>query len=158
MAAILTGDAGLPRGKSADAYLAEFHHFVDQLFQELPHDGKERLLNLLVKTVAVFSLDIELGRPTSHPFAKHGKTEGLTETSTVRNNAADMKSARTWKELLEQVQRLTKPRGMKAKLAAYLEVPQARVSEWMAGKHQPSGDMAVRLFAWVSKLQDRQSK
>lgn len=53
-------------------------------------------------------------------------------------------------QLLEQVRSLTKPKGMKAKLARDLGVPKPRVSEWLAGKYQPSGEIALRIQKWVA--------
>jgi transcriptional regulator with XRE-family HTH domain len=39
---------------------------------------------------------------------------------------------------------------MKTKLAGDLGVPQSRVSEWLSGKYEPSGESALRLFDWVN--------
>jgi transcriptional regulator with XRE-family HTH domain len=56
----------------------------------------------------------------------------------------------TLKELLDQIRGIVKPSGMKAALASYLGVPQSRVSEWLGGKHEPSGEVALKLLKWVS--------
>jgi transcriptional regulator with XRE-family HTH domain len=53
-------------------------------------------------------------------------------------------------QLLEQVRSLTKPKGMKAKLARDLGIPKPRVSEWLAGKYQPSGEAALKIQKWVA--------
>jgi transcriptional regulator with XRE-family HTH domain len=53
------------------------------------------------------------------------------------------------KKLLTDVRSLVSQKGMKAKLAAHLEVPQSRLSEWLAGKYEPSGEIALRLRNWV---------
>jgi transcriptional regulator with XRE-family HTH domain len=72
----------------------------------------------------------------------------LTESSEFRKVAGDMKL--TLKSILDDVRRLTEPAGMKAKLAVALDVPQARVSEWLSGKHEPSGEMTLRIYNWVN--------
>jgi plasmid maintenance system antidote protein VapI len=74
----------------------------------------------------------------------------LTETSENRKSEDEMKPAPTLRQLLGEVRRLTKATGMKTQLAKALGVPQARVSEWLAGKYEPSGDTALRLFNWVN--------
>jgi transcriptional regulator with XRE-family HTH domain len=53
------------------------------------------------------------------------------------------------KQLLADVRRLTKAKGAKAQLAKKLDVPQSRLSEWLAGKYEPSGEIALRLRNWV---------
>jgi len=59
--------------------------------------------------------------------------------------------------LMKRLQRLTEPSGMKGKLAKALGVPQPRVSEWLAGKYEPSGETTLRLLHWVGQ-QERQQK
>ncbi len=72
----------------------------------------------------------------------------LTYTSEFRNSN-EMKSA--LKQLLDNVRKLTEPTGMKAKLAVDLGVPQARVTEWLTGKHEPSGQTTLELLGWISE-------
>jgi transcriptional regulator with XRE-family HTH domain len=78
---------------------------------------------------------------------------GLTTASDFRKVSGDMKSA--MKALLDKVRKLSEPSGMKAKLAAGLGVPQARVSEWLSGKYDPSGETTLKLLHWVEQ-QERQ--
>jgi transcriptional regulator with XRE-family HTH domain len=61
-------------------------------------------------------------------------------------------------ELLDTARRLTKPRGMKARLAKDLDVPMPRISDWMAGKYLPSGERALRLREWVGAHEAEQQK
>lgn len=82
----------------------------------------------------------------------------LTKGSEFRNISGDMKLPRTMEQLLAEVRRLTEPAGMKAALAKYLVVPQARVSEWLAGKYKPSGQVTLKLALWVSERRERQPK
>ena len=82
----------------------------------------------------------------------------LTASSEIRNMPGDMKLPCTMNQLLAEVRRLTEPSGMKAALAKYLVVPPARVSEWLAGKYKPSGDVTLKLVKWVSDPRERQPK
>lgn len=73
----------------------------------------------------------------------------LTLKSNFRNTPTEMKL--TLSGLLDKVRKLTKPVGMKARLAADLSVPPSRVSEWLSGKHDPSGEVTLQLLAWVQQ-------
>ena len=97
-------------------------------------------------------------KPVPAPSLPKDKSPGttknhLTERSEFRTTSGDMKSA--LKGLLDKVRKLTKPSGMKAKLAADLGVPQARVSEWLSGKYDPAGETTLQLLHWVEQ-QERQ--
>jgi transcriptional regulator with XRE-family HTH domain len=63
----------------------------------------------------------------------------------------------TLRELLEQTRELVRPAGMKAALASYLLVPQSRVSEWLGGKHRPSGEVTLKILKWVSDPERKQN-
>lgn len=76
----------------------------------------------------------------------------LTDTSEVRK-VSDVKSE--IQQLLERVRALVSAKGMKAKLATSLNVPQSRLSEWLGGKCNPSGETTLRLLHWVEQ-QERQ--
>ena len=80
-------------------------------------------------------------------FDSGAKTD-LTSKSENRNFEG-VKSE--MKRLLGSVRRLVAPKGAKAKLAAHLKVPPSRVSEWLAGKYEPSGEIALRLYHWVEQ-------
>lgn len=57
----------------------------------------------------------------------------------------------TLSQLLQRVRVATAGRGSKARLAECLKVPPSRVSEWLSGKAEPSGDTALRLLAWLAE-------
>lgn len=79
----------------------------------------------------------------------------LTESSEFRNTSSVTKKPRTLQWLIRELKRLTEPSGMKAKLAEYLKVPPARVSEWLSEKYIPSGDMTLRMLNWVENPEER---
>jgi len=99
---------------------------------------------------------------TGSALAKGTKTAGaestkhrLTQSSENSKVRGDMKLPRTVQQMLEDVRRFTKAHGMKAALAKFLGVPQARVSEWLDGKYEPSGKITLKMLHWVEQ-QERQ--
>lgn len=164
LAASLTGVAGLTTGKNLERYILGLHHAIDESFQDLPHEGREKLLTVMVRALAGFAADRGLGvedpGQSEHAHSE-GEKELLTDSSEFRISSADMKSEMrkiTLQKVLADVRLLVSARGMKARLAADLDVPQPRVSEWLAGKYKPSGQTALRLARWVELQQGRQSK
>lgn len=72
----------------------------------------------------------------------------LLTRESINRKPQDVQSA-LLKNLLQRVQRLTTAKGAKSSLAKAIDVPQSRLSEWLAGKHEPSGEIALRLDKWV---------
>jgi transcriptional regulator with XRE-family HTH domain len=60
--------------------------------------------------------------------------------------------------LLNRVSLATKARGQKAALAKFLKVPPPRVSDWLRGNYEPSGDVTLRLLEWVRAEEVKQQK
>ena len=113
---------------AAEWFARSVDDFAERALQELLHTGRtsqKRLSQLKAE----------------HEIAK----KSLTQTSKVSRYAADMKTA--LERLLDDARRLTKQRGMKAKLAKALKMPhaQARLSGWLKGQHAPAGEAAFRL-------------
>ncbi len=48
-------------------------------------------------------------------------------------------------------------RGKRTQLAEYLDVSPSRVSEWLAGKRQPGGEVTLAMQEWVTEA-ERQSE
>ena len=48
--------------------------------------------------------------------------------------------------LLDRVRALVTAKGMKTRLAEDLDIPPSRLSEWLAGKYEPSGEITLRLL------------
>ena len=55
--AILFDDLYLPKGEATQKFLDEFHAFLDDHLQQIPHKEKEKLLNLLIRIIAKFDSD-----------------------------------------------------------------------------------------------------
>jgi transcriptional regulator with XRE-family HTH domain len=53
---------------------------------------------------------------------------------------------------------LTKARGKKSDLSKRINVPLSRVSEWLHGKGEPTGDSVLRLQNWVAAEEEKQQK
>ncbi len=81
-------------------------------------------------------------------LAPKSEISGLTQESEFRK-VETVKSE--LQDLLDRVQKLTEPKGMKAQLAKYLGVPQSRVSEWLSGKYAPAGEIALKLLKWANQ-------
>jgi hypothetical protein len=62
-------------------------------------------------------------------------------------------SSRIWRRASAA---FTEAAGMKAALSNYLGFPQALVSEWLAEKYRPSGEVTLKLMHWVSDPRERQ--
>lgn len=100
-----------------------------------------------------------LNLPTAAPSTNYAKAEnkGLTDDTPERNNEAVV-SMNELKKFQERLRRATKQRGCKAALARDLQVPPARISEWLSGAVEPSGETTLRLLRWVEKQERGQSK
>lgn len=81
---------------------------------------------------------------------------GLQAGSTNRKLASEMKPLLP--TLIRDLRRLCKPEGMRSKLAAHLGVPLSRVSEWLGGKHEPGGEIALKMQGWIKKVRNEKVK
>jgi transcriptional regulator with XRE-family HTH domain len=111
----------------------------------------EQMRRRSVKASNFLSVLDSARHPKEPPREK--STRGLTEHSALRN-VVGMKSE--LQQLLGRVRELSKAKGAKAKLASFLEVSAPRVSEWLAGKYEPSGETTLRLFHWVEQQEAKQ--
>lgn len=122
--------------------------FVEQLNDEsLPLAFRKKMAKRMSKPLAAAMKTTEL-QLTWRRLAKVKMSE-LDLNTEFRNNSDDMKL--TLSTLLNEIRKLTEPMGMKARLAADLGVPPTRVSEWLSGKHDPSGEVTLQLLNWVER-------
>jgi transcriptional regulator with XRE-family HTH domain len=139
---------GMTTDQAAQWY---FNNSLKVQFQMLPEELKAAYLNVLARSGNSFMernrRRIHLIKASTQPSSQKKDVDEHSELRNIR----DMKSELPG--LLKKVAVLAKPRGMKAKLAAELGVPAPRISEWLAGKHEPSGDIALKLRTWVSRLE-----
>lgn len=144
----------LPDALGADIILASlFDGFTLEDFQNRWHEILDRNYPILPAPARLFWNDVYVRVQLIIHNEQFRREKGLTESSDIRNTPSEMKSA--MKELLDKIRKLTEPTGMKAKLATALKVPPARVSEWLSGKHDPSGETTLQLLQWVQQ-QERQ--
>lgn len=87
------------------------------------------------------------------PGVQSREKKNLTPYYASCNNDA-MKSP--MRSLLGRVVLATKARGKKAALAKLLKVPPPRVSEWLHGAGEPSGEITLRLLKWVEAEEAQQ--
>ena len=57
--------------------------------------------------------------------------------------------------LLKRLNEATRERGTKTELAKFMGVPLSKVSQWLSGKYEPSGETTLQLLHWVEQ-QERQ--
>jgi transcriptional regulator with XRE-family HTH domain len=55
------------------------------------------------------------------------------------------------KNLLADLNRLTKESGKKTELADYLGAPLASVSRWLSGEREPGGETTLKMLRWVQQ-------
>jgi len=82
-------------------------------------------------------------------YSAPGREEkGLTPVTDSGNSPAVLNEI---KKLRARLNRVCEPRGSgkQKELAAFLGVSMPRISEWLAGRREPSGETALRMFAWV---------
>jgi transcriptional regulator with XRE-family HTH domain len=116
-------------------------HFIRSLPAELPRviDGRsEKIMWERIKRANARKILV----------ASEVLKKDLTDASELRK-VDGVKSE--IQKLLARVRVLVSAKGMKAKLAAKLEVPQSRLSEWLGGKCEPSGETTLRLLHWVEQ-------
>ena len=93
-------------------------------------------------------MDSQLSTDEHAQLFAFARKYGLTQTTVFRSKV-EVKSEFTLPQLLNDLRRLTSAPGMKAKLAAHLKVPEARVYEWLKGTYTPSGEITLALLNWV---------
>ena len=81
--------------------------------------------------------------------------QALTEV-TQQGNIATMQSEIA--KMIERLKQATSPRGKKADLARFMDIDPPRVSEWLSGSRQPSGETTLRLLHWVEQQEAQQKK
>jgi transcriptional regulator with XRE-family HTH domain len=67
----------------------------------------------------------------------------------INGNNSDVKAKLP--TLLKRLNEATHKRGMKTSLAKFMGVPLSKVSEWLAGVHEPSGETTLQLLQWVEQ-------
>jgi transcriptional regulator with XRE-family HTH domain len=83
------------------------------------------------------------------------ETNELTQGSVIRKFEGVKNEMQN---LIGMIRQLTAAPGSKAKLAQFLGVPQARVSEWLAGRYQPGGQITLRLLRWVEQAESTKQR
>jgi transcriptional regulator with XRE-family HTH domain len=60
--------------------------------------------------------------------------------------------------LVRRVQGATTAPGKRSELARFLKVPLSRVSEWLSGVRNPSGETTLQLLEWVTAEEAQKHK
>jgi transcriptional regulator with XRE-family HTH domain len=142
--------------QAPDGYLASFRDHIckaaQSLMASLPKDPDSvvarRMEDLMWHKIRMTKVRRIL-------VAKNFHNQVLTSTS-LKSRMAPVK-IRTFNDLLAALKSLASEPGRPAALARDLNVPQARVSEWLSGKKKPGGETTLRLVQWVEQ-QERKPK
>jgi transcriptional regulator with XRE-family HTH domain len=143
---------------------------VKSALSKTPQESKLKLAKAISSAIEPFAenddnwltaeraLAKQIGQSAMPPWIYPGdsKKKSLTTSSENRNNPTVMNF--TMSALLNEVRDLTRARGMRSRLANDLGVPEARVSEWLSGKYEPSGETTLRLLAWVKVERAKQKR
>jgi transcriptional regulator with XRE-family HTH domain len=149
-------DAALPHiGAVGKAKVAEFATgLITEILSLLP----PHLLQDFYKCLALFVRNYRNVRVDEiNKFSKirprvRGKF-GLTNVTQVGNTPPVR-----YGDLLRKLCKLTESHGKKAELAAFMQVPMPRISEWLAGKREPRAESTLRLLEWVRAEEAKQTK
>jgi transcriptional regulator with XRE-family HTH domain len=97
---------------------------------------------------------VEMHEPA--PQANENKSSSVLTALTPQCNSSTVQT-----EIAKMIQRLkkaTEQRGQKASLARFMNVEPPRVSEWLSGGKEPSGDTTLRLLRWVEQQEAQQKQ
>ena len=61
------------------------------------------------------------------------------------------------KNLLADLNRLTREPGTKTKLADFLGAPLTSVSRWLSGEREPGGETTLKMLRWVQEQESQQN-
>jgi transcriptional regulator with XRE-family HTH domain len=85
------------------------------------------------------------------PISPSSDSEKKMLPATSLKSNTGIVNIRTLDGLRAALRANTSKKGEKAALANLLQVPQARVSEWLSGKKEPGGETTLRLLHWVEQ-------
>ncbi len=161
MSAILTGDARFRKDVSHLHLMESFHHHFDEVMQTMPHREKEELLVAMIRALAKYSTDWELGVEKKgdwdnvqrgFPVRQGGTSKDTLDTGDGGSIVAGMSSKEvpTWAQLKKTIAGLTAAHGQKAALADELKVSRQVLGNWLSSDNQgaPNAELTLRLFKW----------
>ena len=128
----------------------ELHHGL--------HASKRPGASLGIKTLSDVLADGTNARRTYESLLRDTLEQKLSQKQLLTSVAASGKLSPVksqLKNLLADLNRLTKESGKKTELAEFLGAPLTSVSRWLSGEREPGGETTLRLFHWV-KQQERQ--
>ena len=148
----LSNPANVEEGK--ERLISNLKQIFQDSFQTMPKDLQADFAIEIGRFIHKFKADHRSEIKTYLAELKLEETKRIHLLSYSENrNSLSVKTE--MEKLLSRVRRLVSGKGMKAKLAAEIDVLPPRLSEWLAGKYQPSGEVTLRLLHWVEQ-QERQ--
>ena len=123
---------------------------IREVYEECPTPLRGSFLQSLMRASSRFSCDYY--EEFEAQAKKNISKETLTDV-TVCDKYTSMKSPLA--NLRARLNRATNQRGMKSKLAKFMGVPLANVSQWLSGDREPGGETTLRLLHWVQKQEGK---
>jgi transcriptional regulator with XRE-family HTH domain len=157
----------LPKGKEQKHFVEGFHRSFDEDLNLLPHEGREKLLALLLLTKSQFTHDWFNGEketPGQNVSMKPltippGKTFDLFDLTDKATHAKSEGVQNQWDRLKQRIQKVTKSPGGKSTLAKFLGVDLTQLSKWLTDSkksaREPGADYTLKMLQWV---QEHESK
>jgi transcriptional regulator with XRE-family HTH domain len=149
-AAFAGADAAQP-DRMADNYAYEL---ARAFFHRVPVELRQEFYGWLAGAAGQF-LQTKRDKLPPVQLPQENEKKELTE-SYVGRKSEHMKSP--LRSLLDRLVYVTAAYGKKAALAQALGVPQSRVSEWLHGKGEPSGEVTLLLLEWVTAEEAQQKE
>jgi len=113
----------------------------------------EKLYVPFLKTVQG-SLDSFLSAHYSE--VKHDLIYLANETET--DSLHDVPTESLWSGLLGRLDRLTKGRGQRSRLAEDVGLTRQAISKWFAGRGEPSAEVALKAMAWADREEKKRKR
>jgi transcriptional regulator with XRE-family HTH domain len=131
----------------ASGFYSSVHKCVSDELVFVPEECWLAFLEGLPAALRRLAAQVEL-RSMRVPATKDSQRKMLTEAeSSVK--LPPVKSQ--LKNLLADLNRLTKESGKKTELADFLGAPLASVSRWLSGEREPGGETTLKMLRWVQQ-------
>lgn len=92
---------------------------------------------------------------------RNASADGGQQTSLLTRHSQESKTTGVQpiiSELVGRIRKATQARGSKTKLAKWLGTSPQSVTDWLAGRKEPSGETTLRLLAWVTAEEAKQQE
>jgi len=140
--------AALPDSNVND-FLNELFRRAAQVFARYPRDKDQQAIE--TRRAEIYRIE---ERRRFGSASQNSEKRVLTGVA-VSGKLAPVKSQ--LKNLLADLNRLTREPGTKTKLADFLSAPLTSVSRWLSGEREPGGETTLKMLRWVQEQESQQN-